>query len=183
MLNLQIPSDKRTKVVIGFILLGAFCRLIPHPLNFAPIGAMALFGGTYIQDKKQAFLIPMLAMFLSDILLQLINGTGFHDQMIWVYGSFALITCIGFFLRGREQRQTIMVASLVSSILFFTITNFGCWTVGLYGYTAKGLADCYIAAIPFFRGTLMGDLFYNLVFFAGFALVQWAVPSLSRKKI
>lgn len=170
--------DKQTKLITLFIALGALSRLIPHPLNFTPVAAMALFGGTYITNKRLSFMIPLSVMLLSDIVMELVNGTGFYPDMIWVYGSVMLITTLGFFLRGREQRQTIMVASLTGSILFFFITNFGTWTTGLYGYTAEGLANCYVAAIPFFKGTIMGDLFYNLVFFGGFALYKWAKPSL-----
>lgn len=174
--------DNRSKLILFFIIAGAVSRLIPHPYNFTPIAAMALFGGTYLKDKKLAFLIPLSAMFFSDILLELVNGTGFHGQMPWVYGSMALITCMGFFLRGREQRQTIMVASLTGSMLFFLITNFGVWIGGDYGYTSRGLLNCYVAAMPFFGGTVMGDLFYNLIFFAGFALVVRFHPAFVRTK-
>ncbi|MBL7922802.1 MAG: hypothetical protein JNL88_01250 [Bacteroidia bacterium] len=175
--------DGRNKFIIAFIVLGALSRLIPHPLNFTPVAAMALFGGTYLLNKRMAFLVPVSVMFLSDTVLELVNGSGFHPEMIWVYGSMLLITGLGFFLRGREQRQTIMVASLSGSLLFFFITNFGTWTTGLYGYTAQGLGQCYIAAIPFFKGTVMGDLFYNLVFFGGFALVNRFAPQLVKKKV
>lgn len=174
--------DNKFKLISAFILIGALSRLLPHPYNFTPIGAMALFGGTFLKEKKYAFLIPMLALFISDIVLEIFHGTGFHREMPWVYGSMALITMLGFFLRGREQRQTIMVASLTGSMLFFFVTNFGCWTHGDYGYTGAGLANCYIAAIPFFKGTVMGDLFYNLVFFGSFALVNRFIPAFSEKK-
>lgn len=173
--------QKEMKLITGMILLGALARLIPHPANFTPIGAMALFGGCYIANKRLACLIPMASMLISDILLQIIYGNGFHSEMPWVYGSIALITALGFLLRGREQRQTIMVASLTGSLLFFFITNFGSWTQGYYGYTGSGLLNCYVAAIPFFRGTVMGDLFYNLLFFGSFALIRRFVPSLVRK--
>ncbi len=175
--------DTRLKVILGFIVAGALCRLVPHPFNFTPIAAMGLFAGTYINNKKLALLIPISAMLLSDIMLQLINGTGFHNQMFWVYGSIALITSLGFLLKGRAQRQTIMVASLTGSILFFLITNFGTWAAGYYPHTAAGLTECFVMAIPFFKGTLMGDLFYNFVFFGGFALVRWASPIVIGKKI
>lgn len=174
-------SDSRNKLIIAFIVLGALSRLIPHPLNFTPVAAMALFGGTYLLNRRHAFLVPISVMFLSDTLLELVNGSGYHPEMIWVYGSVMLITCIGFLLRNREQRQNIMVASLTGSILFFFITNFGTWTTGLYGYTLEGLRNCYVAAIPFFRGTIMGDLFYNTLFFGGFALLRWAKPSLIKQ--
>jgi hypothetical protein len=175
---MNITLDNRMKVVAGFVLAGALTRLLPHPVNFTPIAAMALFGGTYLKDKKLAFLIPIGAMLLSDILLEIINGTGFHRTMIFVYGSMVISTMLGFFLRGREQRQTIMVASLTGSMLFFLITNFGEWLMqSTYPMTTAGLVDCYVKAIPFFRGTIMGDLFYNLVFFAGFAIVNKFVLS------
>ncbi len=176
----NIVWDTRLKVITGMITVAALCRLIPHPDNFAPIGAMALFGGCYISNKRMAFIIPLGAMLLSDVLLQLINGTGFHPGMIWVYGAFALITCIGFLLRGREQRQTIMVASLVGSMLFFVITNFGQWATGYYGYSSGSLTQSFIMGIPFFRGTVMGDLFFNLVLFGSFALARWRFPVLKR---
>lgn len=173
--------DNRNKFLILFILLGAVSRFFPHPLNFTPLAAMALFGGTYLMDKKWAFLIPIASIFISDIIFELYNGTGFYPDMIFVYGSMAILTCLGFFLRGREQRQTIMVASLTGSIIFFLLTNFGTWTTGYYGYTSTGLMNCYVAAIPFFKGTLMGDLFYNIVFFGGFALARWMSPVLRIK--
>jgi len=179
----NIIIDTRFKVVVGFILLAVICRLIPHPFNFTPIAAMGLFAGVYISNKKLAVLIPIAAMLLSDVMLQLLHGNGFHDQMIWVYGSIALIASLGFLLRGREQRQTIMVASLIGSILFFIITNFGTWAAGYYPHTVAGLTDCFILAIPFFKGTIMGDLFFNLVLFGGFALVRWASPMVICKKI
>ncbi len=174
--------DGRFKLVSSFILLGALSRLLPHPQNFTPLAAMALFGGTYLLNKRDSFLVPFGAMLLSDILLGFKDGKWFYPEIIWVYGSIALITCIGFFLRGREQRQTIMVASLTGSMLFFFLTNFGTWLSGYYGYSTQGLANCYIAAIPFFKGTVMGDLFYNLVFFGGFALVNKLSPLLLRNK-
>lgn len=177
----NIVWDTRLKVLTGMIVGAALFRLLPHPYNFTPIGAMALFGGCTIANKRMAFVIPLLAMLLSDVLLQLINGTGFHQGMIWVYGSFALITSLGFLLCGREQRQTIMVASLVGSIMFFVITNFGQWATGYYGYTAEALQKSFIMGIPFFRGTIMGDLFYNLVLFGSFALARWKFPVLAKQ--
>ena len=172
--------DTRLKVIAGMIVAAALCRIIPHPYNFTPIGAMALFGGCYITNKRMAFIIPFSAMLLSDVLLQLINGTGFHQGMVWVYGAFALITCLGFLLRGREQRPTIMVASLIGSILFFFITNFGQWASGYYGYTSGALIQSLIMGIPFFKGTILGDLFFNLVLFGSFALARWRFPVLKR---
>ena len=174
--------DKRTQIVTILLVLAAISRLLPHPDNFAPIGAIALFGGCYIVNKRLAFILPIGVMFFSDILMQIVNGNGFHPIMLWVYASFACITLLGFLLRGREQRQTIMVASLVGSILFFVITNFGQWATGYYGYGNGSLVQSFVAAIPFFKGTIMGDLFYNLVLFGSFALIRSFYPALISQK-
>lgn len=179
---MNIEFTPRLKFVMALIALAALSRLLPHPFNFTPIGAIALFAGTYISNRKHAFLLPVLTLFASDILLQVVTGDGFYRDMIFVYGSFALITAMGFWLRGREQRQTIMVASLVSSIAFFLITNFGTWLMwDIYPKTGAGLMACYIAGIPFFKGTIMGDLFYNLVLFGSFAIAKWRFPVLAAK--
>ncbi|MBL0342084.1 MAG: hypothetical protein IPP71_14860 [Bacteroidetes bacterium] len=163
------------------IVLAAISRLLPHPLNFTPIAAIALFAGAYINNKRLAFALPLITLLISDILLEIVNGTGFYKDMFFVYGSFALVVGLGFLLRGREQRQTIMVASLVGSILFFFITNFGTWLMyDIYPKSGQGLVSCYIAGIPFFRGTIMGDLFYNLILFGSFALAKWRFPVLAR---
>lgn len=169
------------KLILFLILGAAALRLIPHYPNFTPIGAMALFAGTYISNKRMAYAVPLLAMLISDVMLQLIYGQGFHNTLFFVYGSFMLITSLGFLLRKRVQRQTIMVSSLVGSLIFFFITNFGVWAMahGFYPYTPEGLMQCYIAAIPFFKGTVMGDLFYNFILFGSYALVKWKFPKLA----
>lgn len=173
----------RMKFIFAMIGITALIRLLPHEMNFTPVGAIALFAGTYILNKRLAFLVPLTALLVSDILLELFYGTGFYRDMIFVYGSFALVVSMGFMLRGREGRQTIMVASLVSSLSFFFITNFGSWLMyDMYPKTLDGLVSSYIAGIPFFRGTVMGDLFYNLVLFGGFALARWRFPALSSNK-
>lgn len=176
----NLISDNKTRVVAIMIGAAALSRLLPHPYNFTPIAAMALFGGTYIADKKMAYVIPLLAMFISDVLLAMFTDFGFHWGMPFVYGSFMLITSLGFYLRKMVQRQTIMVCSLVGSLLFFFITNFGTWATPpfLYPHTAAGLLDCYIKAIPFFGGTIMGDLFFNTILFGSYAIVKWRFPVL-----
>ena len=149
-------------------------------MNFSPIGAIALFAGAYIQNKRMAFVLPVAALLFSDILLEVFYSTGFYRDMIFVYGSFGIIVLLGFLLRGRTQRQTIMVASLFSSIVFFLISNFGTWLMySMYPHTLTGLVNCYIAGIPFFKGTVMGDLFYNLLLFGSFALARWRFPVLA----
>ena len=154
-----------------FVLAAAFIRLIPHAPNFAPIGAMALFGGAYL-NKKTAFLLPLAAMALSDFFI----GFDSITSRLTVYGSFALIVLIGFWLRRERSVGKVVLASITASVLFFIITNFGVWLAGsIYPKTLEGLVACYSAAIPFFRNTMAGDLFYSGVFFGSFELVKaWA---------
>jgi hypothetical protein len=175
--------SSRLKFIACLIGLTALARLLPHEMNFTPVGAIALFAGTYISNKRFAFALPLLALFISDVLLELFSGNGFYRDMIFVYGSFALVVMIGFLLRGREQSQTIIVASLVSSVVFFLITNFGSWLMyDMYPKTIGGLVSSYISGIPFFRGTLMGDLFYNVLLFGVFALAKWRYPVLAAER-
>jgi hypothetical protein len=163
----------KVKFVICVILFAVVIRVLQFlPPNFAPIGAMALFGGTYLTNKKWAFAIPLIALFLGDVVLELVSPWGgFHANMLSVYISFAIITCIGFWLRGKEKGQTIMVGSLVGSILFFLITNFS--------NSVAGLGATMIAGIPFFKYTVMGDLVFNLLFFGSYALAKLKFPVLA----
>lgn len=155
------------KILINPLLIIFFAvilRLIPHPPNFAPIAAMALFGGVYL-DKKYALIMPFLAMFISDIFL------GFHSTMAFVYGSFLITGIIGLSLKSHKTRLNVIAATLISSLLFFLITNFGVWLVsGLYPKSLAGLIQSYFFAIPFFRNTLLGDLFYVGLFFGSYEL-------------
>ncbi len=148
----------------GLVLAAALSRLLPHPPNFTPIAAIALSSAVYL-DKRYAFIIPLTAMLISDAII------GFHDGMVWVYGSFVLIGLIGLWLRSHKSPLPILGAALVSSVLFFIITNFGVWLMGtMYPKTAEGLLACYIAAIPFFQNTLVGDVAYTAALFGLFEL-------------
>jgi hypothetical protein len=147
------------------VLFAAVTRIMPHPANFAPIVAISLFSGVYF-NKKFAFIIPLAAMLISDIIL------GFHSTIIWVYASFALIAVIGLWLKNHKSAGYIFGGTIVSSVLFFIITNFGVWTTGFYGYTMQGLAACYTMAIPFFRNQIAGDQIYTALMFGIFELVR-----------
>ncbi|HNT80843.1 MAG TPA: hypothetical protein PKH65_09200 [Bacteroidia bacterium] len=178
---ITINKTNRLYFILSVLFLGSLLRFIPHEPNFVPFGAMALFGGAYLSNKKLAFIAPLLAIFFSDILLQIFFGYGFHAGMPFVYGSYAIIVLIGIALRNRVITKNVFIASISASVLFFVVTNFGTWLQGFYGYTLEGLSACYIAAIPFFRGTLTGDLVYNLIFFGGFAIAQAKLPSLVKE--
>ena len=165
----------RTKfITISAIIFAlAIFRLLPHLPNVSPVAAMALFGGAYFADKRMAFLVPFVALFLSDLLL------GLHNSMIFVYAGFALTVAIGFLLQSRVTVTNTAFAVVTSSALFFLLTNFGAWmTSGLYAKTAGGLMQAYAAGIPFFQNSLLGNLVYAAVIFGGYHLLQKNVAAL-----
>ena len=166
-------NHARLAAVLSAITIAAVLRLVPHPPNFTPIGAMALFGGAYFGRRALAFAAPLVALALSDAIL------GFHSAVPFVYGSVALIVLLGWVIGARVTPVRVGGAAILSSVLFFTVTNFGTWLMsGMYPQTLAGLAACYVAAIPFFQNTLAGDLVFAALLFGGFALLERQVPSL-----
>ncbi|MFA6081240.1 MAG: DUF6580 family putative transport protein [Patescibacteria group bacterium] len=159
-------TDIRSKVsIFTIILLAVAARLIPHAPNFAPIGGLALFSGANYKNKIALF-IPLTAMFISDIFL------GFHKTIPYVYVSFIIISLIGGLIKNNKW-QSLLKASLFSSILFFLITNFGVWATGsMYQKNLSGLIQCYGFGVPFFRNTLISDLFYTFSFFYGYKFLS-----------
>lgn len=162
-----------------FIAIGALSRVIPHPANFAPITAMALFGGVYL-NKKQALTLPILAMILSDFVI----GFDSLPMRLSVYGSFILSVLIGFWIKSHKNAKNIIFASLTSSVLFFVITNFAVWAFGtMYLKNFSGLTECYLLAIPFFRNTLLSDLIYSGAFFGGYEFLTNKSHKLGIRKL
>lgn len=160
-------KNTRYLVLAGMVLAAAAARLLPHPWNFTPIGAMALFGGAQFTSKRAAFLLPLTALFLSDLVL------GPHRLMPFVYGCFALTVCLGFWVRRQPRAGRIVIASVVSSTVFFLVTNFSVWAVfDTYSKNAAGLLECYVAGLPFYRNGLLGDLFYSGLLFGALTLAQ-----------
>jgi uncharacterized membrane protein len=156
---------------ILIIIFAVVMRLLPHPPNVAPIAAMALFGGVYL-NKKYALIVPLIAMFISDIFL------GFYPEIIFVYSSFFLIGLIGLWLRNHKTFQNVIFASFISSILFFLITNFGVWLIGtMYDKSLSGLYEAYLMGLPFFRNTLIGDLGYVGLFFGSYEYILFVVST------
>lgn len=156
---------KRIIYPLFIIILATFTRLLPHPPNFSPIAAMALFGGVYF-SKKYALIIPLIVLFISDIFL------GFHSTIPFVYGSFLITGIIGLWLKDHRDFKSILAGTLLSSVLFFLITNFGVWLVGsLYSKNITGLIHSYVMAIPFFRYSIVGDLFFTGIFFGSYQTI------------
>lgn len=188
-------------ILAGLTVVGILVRLLPHPANFTPIAALALFSGAYF-SKRWSWIFPLFAMLVSDSMI------GFYDVrlMAAVYGSLLLPILISRFIsppscgvsdrtgriftapihpRGRAigysgkmwgfiQKNknviSITAVSLAGSVLFFLITNFAVWAYSsMYTRDLAGLAQSYIAGLPFFRNTVLGDLFWAGVFFGGYA--------------
>ena len=161
-------SRTRWLFLSSVILAAAASRVLPHPPNFTPIGAMALFGGAYFGNRFAAFAVPLAALFLSDLVV------GLHGGIPIVYLCFAATVCIGLRLRSHDSLRRVAVASFGSAVLFYLVTNFAVWLGGhgkLYPLTLEGLAACYIAALPFLRNMILGNLVYAAVLFGGWV---WA---------
>lgn len=152
-------------VPLLFLILGLLARFIPHPANFAPIAAIALFSARYL-PKKFAFILPLSIMLISDLFL------GFYGlEMAFVYGSFIIAGVIGLIGRNQKVSSFIPFASFSSSVIFFLITNFGVWlTTTMYAKNLIGLSSCFISALPFFRNTLLSDLFYTTIFVGAYEI-------------
>ncbi len=155
--------------ILILVLLAVSSRLIPHPLNFTPIGALGLFAGAYILDKR-VWLLPLCALLLSDFII------GFYEPiaMLFVYLGFALSAFIGrLLLSDKRTPLRLGGAAVTSATLFFVVSNFGTWLTGtLYPISITGLVECYLMAIPFYGNTLLGDLFYVVVLFGIYESAQ-----------
>jgi hypothetical protein len=166
-------NHSRLIALLSAILVAAALRLVPHPPNFTPIGAMALFSGAYLGRRGLAFVAPLGAMLLSDIVL------GFYSGFWITYVAVALIVLIGWLALQSVSVLRVGGAAIASSVLFFVVSNFGTWALsGMYAHTLAGLAACYVAAIPFFQNTVAGDLFYAALLFGGFRIAELLLPRL-----
>ncbi len=177
-------------IISLIILLAALSRLIPHPANFSPIGAISLFGAAYYGRRYWAFIIPILSMWISDLILNNVVYSGYFGHFVWFYTSslwsytaFILIALIGFVFLRRISVTNVIGASLTASVVFFLVSNFGVWvSTDMYLKNWSGLIDCYTAGVPFFRYTLSGDLIYCGVLFGVFELVKRSIPALNFPK-
>ena len=174
-------------VLAVLILLAALSRLLPHPPNFSPVEAIALFGGALFASRAWAFAVPMLAMLASDLVMAVVLGDIYAGYLggtsFWsVYACIALTTAMGLGLRGRISGPRLLGYSMAGSVLFFVATNFAAWIASpFYPQTAAGLASAFVAGIPFFQWTLLGTLFYAAILFGGFALLRRRLPVLAQQ--
>ncbi len=163
------------------IFAAATLRVIPHAANFAPVTALALFGGTYL-NKKTAVVVPLGAMILSDFFI----GFDSWQSRTMVYGSFVLIGFIGLWIRNHKSAANVFGGTLASSILFYLITNFAYfYPTTMYPHNLSGIIASYINALPFFRNTLLGDFFYVGVMFGAYEFVEkfYLTKKLASRKV
>ena len=180
---------QRTVLIVVMIVIAAALRLAPHPWNFTPLGAIAIFSGATVRDRQFAFCFPLAVMLASDAII------GFNTLSLLVYASFLLSVLIGravaagrpsgsprakpeseadFAATSRDNRLLrIAAATFLGSLQFFLITNFGVWALlGTYSKTGAGLVTCYVAGLPLFRNMLAGDAIYATLLFGGFFLAE-----------
>ncbi|MEX2574523.1 MAG: DUF6580 family putative transport protein [Balneolaceae bacterium] len=184
-------KNKRFYIITGFIVLAVLSRILPHPYNFTPLGAIALFGAAYFTDNKWALLVPLVAMWISDLILNnfifstFFEGiTLFNQGMIWIYGSLVLISLTGMKFLNKITIPRVLGSAVGASVIFFTISNLGVWlTSPMYPLSLQGLMSCYTAAIPFFHNTLAGDLVYCATLFGAFEYLAYRSPALVQARI
>lgn len=173
-------------VVASMVALAALSRFLPHPPNFTPITGMALFGAAYFAKKYWAFIIPFVALWLSSLVLDNIVLAHYYDgfqwfSQPWVFVGLVLITLLGTRLLKKVSFENVIGTSLLSSAIFFLVTNFGVWQMdafGMYANDFSGLLACYLAGLPYFLNTVAGDLFYCGVLFGGYEFAKQQMPKL-----
>jgi hypothetical protein len=159
--NLSIMKIMLALFIISF---GILSRVVIHAANFTPVLSLAFLGGMYLKGR-QAVLVPLALMIISDFII------GFHDVMFFTWGSIVLISVLGLWLKERKNVLNVLSGSIISAVFFFMVTNFGAWLT-LYPHTIDGLRQCYILAIPFFRGTFISTIVYSLAFYVTY---EWAL--------
>ncbi len=179
-------NKKTVLIITGFIVFAALSRLLPHAYNFTPLGAIALFGAAYFTEKKWALIVPIAALWISDLLLNNLVYSAYYEGFAWftggflfIYGSFALIVVLGYYLLKKISFGRVLGGALGASLIFFIVSNFGVWVASpLYPPTIEGLIMCYTAAIPFFHYTIAGNVVYSAILFGGYEWLKATYPSL-----
>ncbi len=165
-MTLRSENSFEQKAAVLFVVLGVALRLLPHPENFTPVTAIALFSGVTLSPLL-AVTIPLIIMIASDLLI------GAHSLYWLTWGSFLAVTLLGLWIRRSAVPSRILFGTLAGSVFFFVATNLGVFFFeGMYPKTWAGLVECFTMAVPFFRNSLLGDLFYASVLFSAFAGVK-----------
>lgn len=187
-----MKNEKRSYrfgLILLLIVVAAVSRMFPHPANFTPIGAIALFGTAYLKRRWLAVAIPLTAIFLSDVIINNTMYAHFYDGFTlfykgfaFTYGAIVLVTMMGFVTLRRVKVTNVLLSGLGASVIFFLVSNLGAWVAfPTYPHTGTGLMACYAAGIPFFKYTLLSNLMYSAILFGAFELAQKYVPVLQLK--
>ena len=181
--------DTRFLIISGMILLAAISRFLPIALpsmaNFSPVGTMALFGGAYFAKKQWAFIVPMMALWLSNLILNNVFYTKYYPTFSFgfelaVFVSFALVVVIGIVLLKRVNIVNLLTANILGTIGFFLISNFFVWAGGtMYPQTMEGLEMCFTMGLPFLKNTLLSNLLFSAVMFGTFEYFKIQVKELA----
>jgi len=178
--------DKSTLVsFILLVLIASLYRVMPgRPYGFAPQVAMALFAGSVVNDKKLSFLLPILSLFISDVIYEVLyrNGLstigGFYDGQLLNYVLFAALTVVGFFV-NKDKIIDIALGAIAGATGYFLLSNFGVWLLGgldinniPYPKTALGLINCFAAGVPFYKMSIYSTLFFSTILFGGYYLIN-----------
>ncbi len=162
-MNLQSENNRQTLLALCLICAGIALRVAPHPSNFTPVTAIALFGGVTL-NPLISLTVPLIVMIASDLWI------GPHELYWLTWGLFVVVSLLGVLLRNRVKLGTLFFGTIGASVLFFIGSNLGVFIFqNMYPKTAAGLVQCFVMALPFFRNSLAGDLFYSAVFFGIFA--------------
>jgi hypothetical protein len=169
----------RLTSLIFIIAVLAIYRVLPHPPNFTPLMAAALFAGAHFADKRLAFLLPVLSMLLADLII------GLHATLPFVYIGMTRAVALGIMIRHLRGVRPVVLAALAGSLSFFILTNFGTWLVSpeLYSRDWGGLTAAYIAAIPFYQNSLLADIVFTAILFGGWSLAEYFFPRLEESHI
>jgi hypothetical protein len=185
----NISISPRIVAITTLIIIAGLSRFLQIP-NVTAMGAMVLFGGAYFNNRLASLFVPLATLFVSDLVLNNVfyaafnqgQFVWFYDGAAWVYGSFAAVIVLSWFLLKKVDAKNVFMASIAGSVLFFVVTNFAAWQSSALPYPKdlSGLAMSYTAALPFFVNSLAGDLFFCTVLFGGFEWAQRRFPSLAR---
>lgn len=197
-------NANRPALFLGLVVLAVATRLIDHPWNIAPVGAIALFAGTYVRNRWAAFVLPIAAMIASDVALGVMRGDPsfytFHTLLPVVYACYLISVLLGRGVRrtwqvvddqknwGTPRRALFRIlplagATLAGSVIFFVVTNFGVWALmQTYPKTWAGLVECFVRALPFFDNTRNGDILFVIALFGGYELAAKYLPAKSNNR-
>ena len=172
---------------ISLILIAVVSRLIPHAWNFTAMGAVAVTAGFLISNRTVATATVLISLLISDALIGLQNGVGFHNTMLTVYLGYVAMLFIGYVMAAKSESISkksifnVASSSLIGSLLFFIISNLGVWFEGqLYPVTQAGLINCFVMAVPFFKNELLSNLILAPILFLSF---KYAFSFLNETKL